>query len=103
MGAADIANFYIRARDKGVLLGAPGAFATTGDVVETDDRSLITRIAGVPVGFQFATYMGMDGVPALALDILTDPITYLSVPHHAVLGPEDRERGCRGRGADRAW
>ena len=43
-------------------------------VPESEDRSILSTIFGIPVGFQFATAAGMKGLPALALDIITDPL-----------------------------
>ena len=75
--ASDLAR--LTAHTPETVAGAPGHFIPSlGKLPDDADDSFVATIAGVPVGFQFATWMGMDGAPALVLDILTDPTTFLS-------------------------
>ena len=44
---------------------------------DEEDNGIIAHFMGIPVGFQFGTAAGLTGFSALAVDILTDPITWL--------------------------
>lgn len=47
---------------------------------QEEDQSAIATLFGIPIGFQFGTAMGMKGIPALAVDILTDPLNLVAFP-----------------------
>jgi len=63
-----------------ILETAPRAFNVgIKPVTPTEDDSAIATLFGVPIGFQFGTAMGIENpIGALAVDILTDPITWLT-------------------------
>ncbi len=70
-----MARFLTAAERSGRTTAAP---PRTEPVVR-QERQLFTRIGGVPTPFlQLGTFMGLDGFSALAVDIITDPWTWLS-------------------------
>lgn len=55
----------------------PELFSGAGKLRTEDDDSVVSTLFGVPVGFQFGTAAGLEGLPAIFVDIVTDPTTYL--------------------------
>lgn len=77
-------------------------FAGRSIAKEADDEGIIATFLGVPIGFQFGTAAGLSGPTALAVDILTDPTTYLAGLGAATkLGQAERLAGrvVRGKAA----
>jgi len=53
------------------------SIAREGTQSVDEEEGVIATLFGVPIGTQFGTAAGLTGVTALAVDILTDPLTYL--------------------------
>lgn len=68
-----------------------GVAAKAATKAYPEDDSPISRIGGVPIGFQFGTYLGLKGPSAFVVDVLTDPTTY--IPFFGLLN-----KGLRGLG-----
>lgn len=54
-----------------------GIISGTGKLRTEDDDGVVAHLFGIPVGFQFGTAAGLTGAPAVLVDILSDPTTYL--------------------------
>lgn len=53
---------------------------------ERQRPGIVSTIGGVPIGFQFGTAAGLEGIPALLVDILFDPVNLIGVGTVGKLG-----------------
>ena len=47
--------------------------------LQSNDRSLISRVGGIPIGFQLGTFAGIENpIARFAVDLLADPLNFVS-------------------------
>lgn len=73
--APDILSAVRRSTGTGIGI----ATKSVSKLDEDDSDSPIAKLFGVPVGFQFGTYLGLKGWGAAVTDVITDPLAYIPI------------------------